>query len=78
MIQYRRSICRYILSVNNLQLKDKDQNKGEMLYIDRRPKSTGNIVGFINNTQPGSTIKKPNCILRGMKETVYLYVALNQ
>ena len=53
---------RYGLSTNYLQLKDKDQNKGAMLYVNGRPKDTGNIVGFINSTQAGSTIKKPNCI----------------
>ena len=45
-----------------LQLKDKDQNKEKMVYIDARPNSTGNIVGFINTTQLGSTLKQPNCI----------------
>ena len=54
---------RYGLSVNYIQLKDKAQNKGAMMYmIDRRPKTTSNIAGFINSTQPGSTLKKPNCI----------------
>ena len=55
-------MCRYGLSTNYLQLKDKDKNKGATLYIDGRPKITGNIAGFINNTQPGSTLKQPNCI----------------
>ena len=32
------------------------------MYIDGRPKETGNIAGFINSTQPGSTLKKPNYI----------------
>ena len=32
------------------------------MYIDGRPKTTGNIVGFINSTQIGSTLKQPNCI----------------
>ena len=32
------------------------------MYIDGRPKITGNIVGFINSTQLGSTLKQPNCI----------------
>ena len=27
-----------------------------------RPKTSGNIAGFINSTQPGSTLKQPNCI----------------
>ena len=63
MVQYTWSMCRYWLSLNYLQLKDKDQNKGAIVYIDGRPKATGNIVGFIKSTQPGSTIKKPNYIL---------------
>ena len=58
-------MCRYGLSINYLQQKDKDQSKGTMLYIDRRPKATENIVGFINNTQLGSTLKQPNCIFKG-------------
>ena len=53
---------RYGLSANYLQLKDKDQNKWATLYIDGRQKITGNITGFINSTQPGSTLKQPNCI----------------
>ena len=32
------------------------------MYIDGRPKATGNIVGFINSTQPSSTSKQPKCI----------------
>ena len=30
------------------------------MYMDGRPKTTGNIAGFINSTQPGSTLKQPN------------------
>ena len=55
---------RYGLSKNYIQLKDKAQNKGEMLYMDRRPKTTSNIVGFINNTQPRYTLKQSNCIFK--------------
>ena len=62
LVQYTRSMRRYGLSTNYIQLKNKDQNKGEMLYIDGRPKITGNIAGFIKSTQPRSTLKKPNCI----------------
>ena len=43
-------------------MKEKAQNKGAMLYMDGRPKRTGNIAGFINSTQLGSTLKKSNCI----------------
>ena len=43
---------KYGLSKNYIQLKDKAQIKGATVYIDKRPKTTGNIVGFINSTQP--------------------------
>ena len=43
-------------------MKDKAQNKEATMYMDGRPKTTGNIAGFINSTQPGSTLKQPNCI----------------
>ena len=32
------------------------------MYMDGRPKTTGNIAEFINSTQLGSTLKQPNCI----------------
>ena len=35
------------------------------MYIDGRPKSSGNIVGFINSTRPVTTTKKLNCIFKG-------------
>jgi hypothetical protein len=38
------------VAANYIQLKDNDQNKGETMYIDGRPKATGNIAGFINST----------------------------
>ena len=53
---------RYGLLVNYIQLKYKAQNKRAMMYRDGRPKTTGNIAGFINSTQPGSTLKQPSCI----------------
>ena len=65
LVQYTRSMRRYGLSTNYIQLKDKAQNKGATLYIDGRPKATWNLAGFINSTQPGSTIKQPNCIFEG-------------
>ena len=65
LVQYTQSMGRYGLSANYIQLKDNDQNKGATLYINGRPKATGNIVGFINSSQPGSAFKKPNCIFEG-------------
>ena len=62
LVQYTRSMCRYGLSANYIQLKDKAQNKGATMYMDRRPKTIGNIAGFINSAQPRSTLKQPNYI----------------
>ena len=62
LVQYTQSMCRYGLLANYIQLKNKAKNKGATLYMDKRPKTTGNIAGFINSTQPGSTLKQPNCI----------------
>ena len=62
LVQYTQSMHRYGLSANYIQLKDKAQNKGATLYMDGRPKTTGNNAGFINSTQPGSTLKQPNYI----------------
>ena len=62
LVQYTRSMHRYGLSANYIQLKDKARNKGATLYMDGRPKKIGNIAGFRNSTQLGSTLKKPNCI----------------
>jgi hypothetical protein len=41
---------RYGLDANYIQLKDNDQNKGETIYIDGRPKEMGHIAGFIKIT----------------------------
>jgi len=38
------------------------------MYIDRRPKASGNIAGFINSTRPGTTNKQPNCIFEGREK----------
>ena len=35
------------------------------MYIDGRPKASGNIAGFTNSTRPGTTNKQPNCIFEG-------------
>jgi hypothetical protein len=56
---------KYGVAANYIQLVDNNQNKGANMYIDGRPKATGNIVGFINSTQPVAATKKPNCIFEG-------------
>jgi hypothetical protein len=53
------------LAANYIQLKYNDKNKGETIYIDKRPKEEGNIAGFINSTQPATINKKPNCVFEG-------------
>jgi hypothetical protein len=50
LVQYMRSMWRYALVANYIQLINKDKNKGETIYIDGRPKASGNIAGFINST----------------------------
>ena len=56
---------RYEVAANYIQLLDNNQNKGATMYIDGRPKSTGNIVGFINSTRPVEKTKKLNFIFEG-------------
>jgi hypothetical protein len=68
LVRYMRSMRRYALTRNYIQLINKDKNKGVTTYIDGRPKASGNIVGFINNTRPGKTNKQPNCIFEGCEE----------
>ena len=55
----------YELFANYFQLKQNNENKGSTMYIDGRPKASGNIAGFINNTHPRDTNKQPNCIYEG-------------
>ena len=38
------------------------------MYIDGRPKASGNIAGFINSTRPVTTTKKLNCKFEGCEE----------
>ena len=46
------------------------------MYMDGRPKTIGNIVGFINNTQLGSTIKQPNWLFDGREGNSVFLCAL--
>jgi hypothetical protein len=62
LVQYMPSMRRYALAANYIQLKDNNKNKGATVYIDGRPKASGNIAGLINSTRPGTTRKEPNCI----------------
>jgi hypothetical protein len=50
LVRYMRSMQRYALAANYIQLINNDKNKGATIYIDGRPKASGNIAGFINNT----------------------------
>jgi hypothetical protein len=66
---------RYALAANYIQLIHKDKNKGETIYIDGRPKYFDNIIGFLNNTRPGTTNKQLNCIYEGFKENRLVLVS---
>ena len=44
--------------------------------MDGRPKTTGNIVGFINSTQPRSTLKKTNCIFEARERNNVVVCAI--
>jgi hypothetical protein len=68
LVWYMRSMQRYAIATNYIQLIKKDKNKGETIYIYGRPKASRNIIGFINNTQPGTTNKQLNCIYEGREE----------
>ena len=50
LVQYTQSMWTYRLAVNYCQLLHNSLNKGEVVYIDRRLKASGNITGFINST----------------------------
>jgi hypothetical protein len=67
LVRYTQSMQRYEVAANYIQLLDNNQNKGATMYIDGRPKDTGNIAGFINSTRPMATTKKPNCIFEAHK-----------
>jgi hypothetical protein len=65
LVSYMRSMQRYEVAANYIQLVDNNQNKGASMYSDGRPKATGNNVGFTNSTRLVATTKKLNCIFEG-------------
>jgi hypothetical protein len=46
------------------------------MYIDRRPKASGNIAEFINSTRPGTTNKQPNYIFEGREQNCVFVCAI--
>ena len=63
--QYTRSMRRYRVAANYIQLVENNLHKGATMYIDGRPKASRNVAGFINSTRPVTTTKKPNFIFEG-------------
>ena len=61
---------------NYTEQRDNDKNKGVIMYIDRWPKAWRNIVGFMNNTWPGTTNKQPNYIFEGHERNHLLVCAI--
>jgi hypothetical protein len=78
LVRYMRSMQRYALAANYIQLINKDKNKGATIYIDGRPKASSNIAGFINITRPGTTNKQPNCIFEGREENRVVLCAIKK
>ena len=68
IVQYKKSMRRYALSANYIQQQDNNQSKSVAIYIDGRPKATGNIARFINSSQPMSTNKWSNGIFEAYEE----------
>ena len=62
-----RSMHRYAVFANYIQIKDFNQNKVVIIDIDGRPKTNKNIARFINSTRPGTTRNPPNCIFEGLE-----------
>ena len=65
LVKYTKSIQRYGVAKNYIQLKDNDHNKGQSMYIEGKPKATRNIAWFINNAWPATKNKQPNYIFEG-------------
>jgi hypothetical protein len=78
LVRYIRSMQRYSLATNYIQLINKDKNKGGTIYIDGRPKDFTNIAGFINSTRSGTTNKQTNCIFEGRKENRVVLCAIKK
>jgi hypothetical protein len=78
LVRYIRSMQRYSLATNYIQLINKDKNKGGTIYIDGRPKAFTNITGFINSTRSGTTNKQTNCIFEGREENQVVLCAIKK
>jgi hypothetical protein len=78
LVRYMRSMWRYSLATNYIQLINKDKNKGATIYIDGRPKAFGNIAGFINNTRPETTNKQLKYIYEGREENRVVLCAIKK
>jgi len=48
------------------------------MYIDGRPKASGNVAGFINSTRLVTTTKKLNCIFEGREGNRIFVCALKK
>ena len=50
ILRYKKSMARHALGTNYIQQNVSEQSKTTNTYIEGRPKSSENIVGFINST----------------------------
>jgi len=68
LVQYTRSMRRYRVAANYIQLAEHNKNKGATMYIDGRPKASGNVASLVNSTWLVTTTKQPNCEFEGHEE----------
>jgi hypothetical protein len=68
LVRYMRSMWRYALTANYIQLINNDKNKRVNIYIDGRPKVSRNIAWFINITRLETSNKQLNFIYEGCEE----------
>ena len=68
LVQYTRSMRRYGVAANYIQLEEHNKNKGVTMYIDGGTKASGNVVVFVNSTWLVTTTKQLNCEFEGLKE----------
>ena len=50
LVQYTRSMRRYRVATNYIQLAEHNKNKGASMYIDGRLKAFRNVVSIVNST----------------------------
>jgi len=72
------NVCEDMEWLQIIQLKNNDQNQGTTMYIDGRKKQQEILQGLYIVHNPLPQIRTIISYSRGVKETMYSYVPLNQ